>query len=314
MIPRPVALLWCVLASLTIASCGGDGATNPDPNADRLEIAFGYAAPGGPGFLFAAMDLYQMTKDGRLTTPFIATPYIEQHPQWSNDGKKIVFTNTGSDGSSIWVANADLTGIRQVLVSANDQDYGSWSPRGDSIAFNGMISSTEYGVLVMDAAGAGVRLAAQGGSWPSWSVNGRIAFSRDGEIWTVSPDGSGLLRVTSVATGEYDELAQWSRDGSRLAFIHVVPANNSYGRDFDVVTIRADGTDRRTLVAHSMNESPSWSPDGKYILYGQQDTSDPDPNRTRCTLFRIPADGGASVNLTPDRGIGLCGGASWRPM
>jgi Tol biopolymer transport system component len=255
MIINRVTPLFLALAALAATGCG-DGTTTPrDPNRDRLEITFGYAGRSGSGFLIASMDLFQMTKDGRLVTPFVSTPYIERSPQWSNDGKKILFTNLGSDGASIWVANADLTGIRQVRVDANDQDYGSWSPKGDSIAFGGMISDTEYGVLVMDDAGSGVRLVAQGGNWPSWSINGRIAFSKDGAIWTVNPDGSGLLRATSVASGEYDGFPQWSRDGSKLVFIHIVPADNPYGRDFDVVTIRADGTDRRTLVAHSINPS-----------------------------------------------------------
>jgi len=145
MIINRVTSLFLALAALAATGCG-DGTTTPgDPNRDRLEITFGYAGRSGSSFLIASMDLFQMTKDGRLVTPFVSTPYIERSPQWSNDGEKILFTNLGSDGASIWVANADLTGIRQVRVDANDQDYGSWSPKGDSIAFGGagLASRTE---------------------------------------------------------------------------------------------------------------------------------------------------------------------------
>src|SRR5436190_1384197 len=166
----------------------------------------------------------------------------------------------------------------------------------------------------MNADGSGLRVVVPGGGLPSWSINDRIALSKDGSIWTVNPDGSGLLRVTSVGAGEEDAFPKWSRDGSKLVFLHIVPSAGSLiGRDYDVVTIRADGTDRRTLVTKTYNMNPSWSPDGAYVLYEQQELNE-DPMGSRCFLYKIPASGGPSVNLTPNRGVGYCGGASWRPM
>jgi hypothetical protein len=76
-----LAALFIVLASLTVASCGSDDATNPDPNRDRLEITFSYGAN------LSSMDLLQITKDGRLATSFIASAGMDVFPQWSNDGK-----------------------------------------------------------------------------------------------------------------------------------------------------------------------------------------------------------------------------------
>lgn len=54
-------------------------------------------------------------------------------------------------------------------------------------------------------------------------ANGDIAFvsTRDGneEIYSVNPDGSGMMRVTNNSTSE-DGLPNWSPDGSKIAFTH----------------------------------------------------------------------------------------------
>jgi TolB protein len=147
-------------------------------------------------------------------------------------------------------------------------------------------------------------------SQPSWSFTNRIAYGSAGSIWTINPDGSGLLRVT---TGGNDEAPKWSRDGSKLAFEHVIPSvGTNHDKDFDIVTVNADGTGRKTLVTGGIYRDPSWSPDGAWVLYERVDISD--PSQPKCALLKIPAAGGTAVNLTPDRGVGYCGGSSWRPF
>jgi Tol biopolymer transport system component len=315
---RPVAGLLIAFAALAATSCGSDGATTPgdtsvDPNKDRLEITVSY----GSGSSASAMDLLQITKDGRLATPLVSAAGAEMFPEWTNDGTKLVFTSIVDGVASLWTVNADLTGLKQLVVdsnppanSFNNQLYGSWSPDGASIAFYRSIGGNEVGIAVMGADGTDVRWLAPGGDAPSWSSTNRIAFGKDGFIWTVNPDSSGLLRVTS-ADGDF--FPKWSRDGSRLAFLHVIPSvGTNHDKDFDVVTIRADGTDRRTLATGAINENISWSPDGAYVLYDRRDVSD--PTQPKCALYKVPVGGGPSLNLTPDRGVGYCGGSSWRPM
>src|SRR3954471_13873083 len=66
--------------------------------------------------------------------------------------------------------------------------------------------------------------------------NGKIAFSRGGDIWTMNPDGSGQLNLTNDATTQGSP--SWSPDGTRIAFDEV---------DSGVIktwTMKADGTDR----------------------------------------------------------------------
>lgn len=309
-----------LLLSFSLTNCGGDSTgpsgTTPDPNVDRLEIAFGYAT--GTSQRFETMDIFQSTKDGRLTAPLVATPDVEVDPQWSRDGSRLVFTRTDASGASplsLGVVNADGSARRLLVIDPvppssttfNNQSNGAWSPDGASIAFDRFIGETEAGIGIVGSDGTGVRWLTKAGLDPSWSSTDLIAYSGGSGIWTIRPDGSGATQVTTVAG---DVFPRWSRDGTRLVFLN--RTMNSSGTTYDVVTTRADGTERRTLVTGGNNVNASWSPDGAYILYEHLELGD--LTAPRCTLHRIPSNGGQSVNLTPDRGVGFCGGASWRPF
>lgn len=81
--------------------------------------------------------------------------------------------------------------------------------------------------------------------------NGAIAFVRDGDIFTVAADGTGLLQLTHLGTASRPA---WSPDGRRFAFV-------SAGY---VWTMSATGTN---AVAAFPGYAPSWSPDGKRLAY-----------------------------------------------
>lgn len=112
------------------------------------------------------------------------------------------------------------------------------------------------------------------GDTPSWSANGRrIAFSRtvnfdpetggNNEIFTMSHIGSDLRRLTHTRRNAYDANPSYSPSGRRIVFTR----DDVFGPGVWVMTIRSDGTDRRTLAREAGNAV--WSPDGKWIAYGK---------------------------------------------
>jgi Tol biopolymer transport system component len=107
------------------------------------------------------------------------------------------------------------------------------------------------GVLLLTAWTTGVATTPASAAYPG--QNGRIAFHRaDGALYSVRPDGTGLLRLGAGAQ------AAWSPDGRRIAFV-------SGG---DVWTMSQDGSDRRRVTATSDDESgPTWSPDGGRLAF-----------------------------------------------
>ncbi|MFO0903250.1 MAG: hypothetical protein U0939_09635 [Pirellulales bacterium] len=116
---------------------------------------------------------------------------------------------------SVLEAGGDLT--EWVLA------YHDWSPSGKHIAY-----STPWGLWVADCT---VGTATHGDAktrqiwtecrFPRWSPNGlRIAMSHDGNVWTISPDGSGAAKVLGKTRSDSYSVPVWSPDNSQLAVSH----------------------------------------------------------------------------------------------
>ncbi len=98
---------------------------------------------------------------------------------------------------------------------------------------------------------AGTAQAAYRGS------EGRIAFVRGGNIYTIEPDGTGLKQLT---TGKSDSGPRWSPNGTRIAYLH----------DGNLWIMRANGSHQRRITdaAPAFTDArPSWSPGGRYLAF-----------------------------------------------
>jgi hypothetical protein len=104
--------------------------------------------------------------------------------------------------------------------------------------------------------GAGILAAAPAALATYPGDNGVIAFSRDGDIWTVAPDGGGEHRLTFGP--DHDVAPEWSRDGKELLF----------ERNAQVFRMRADGSG--ITFVHEGSD-PQLSPSGKRIAFSWQD-------------------------------------------
>jgi Tol biopolymer transport system component len=98
--------------------------------------------------------------------------------------------------------------------------------------------------------------------FPSYSADGRKIVYR---VWSEQVKGLRILnledRTTQVLTTKADNLPGWSPDGSRIVFTRRVDAVN-----FDVFTIRPDGTDLRRLTTSGANDGHAiWSYDNKIL-------------------------------------------------
>jgi len=140
-------------------------------------------------------------------------------------------------------------------------------------------------------------------------VNGAIAFVRGGDIWTVNPDGSGMMQVTSGP--EDDSGPAWSADGSTIAF-----SRADGGGRADIWLVKPGSLPVRLTSTPFFSEvAPAWSPDGSRLTFARycvltEMPDDPDcgPYHVmRTTLVAARTDG------PEEHDIALGGGSSWSP-
>jgi Tol biopolymer transport system component len=129
-------------------------------------------------------------------------------------------------------------------------------------------------------------------------ANGRIAFVRHGDIYTVRPDGSALRRLTFTATataGGLDATPVWSPDGRRIAY-----ASQQAG-SWDIWVMNADGSGKHRVTFSDWGEAdPTWSPDGLWIAFTSDRGSTQPGSLDRGAIFksRSTAPFGAPIRLT----------------
>jgi Tol biopolymer transport system component len=81
------------------------------------------------------------------------------------------------------------------------------------------------------------------------------------ELWTASADGKNLSRIS--IDGESAYAAQWSPAGDRITYMSWIDPG-----PWRVMVVNADGGERReVLLAPYTGADPTWSPDGKAILF-----------------------------------------------
>lgn len=140
----------------------------------------------------------------------------------------------------------------------------------------------------------------------SWSPDGRsIAVSDGFSIVLVDPDGPADLEETPVATfTEPTRIVDWSHDGRSIVVVQTLPIDDSEEAWLDHVTIssiRADGTDRRTIVdaidAYNSNGVllAAVSPLDSTVLWivwaANQDNSQADSGPVQLELWSAAFDG-----------------------
>lgn len=195
-----------------------------------------------------------------------------EHPDWSPNGKKIVFELERQKPyrKGIALMSASGTGVR-ILTPRGIQGQPSFSPDGRSIVYEGL--------WIMRADGTHKRRVTRSPFFdtdPNFSPDGKlITFVRIKKdhrlqaLFAVRPDGSALRRLTPYSW-DVGVKHDWSPDGKLI----VLTTNADLaqpGESPNVVTIRPNGSGMRRLTRFTGGTKSalagSFSPDGKQILF-----------------------------------------------
>lgn len=235
-----------------------------------------------------------------------------EFPQWSHDGRRIVFTSDREGDKELYVMNADGSGVTRLTRAPGRDAHPYFSRDGRKIVFQSpRANGSDTNIYVMDADGSNVvRLTNLKGfaGVPVYSPDEEsIVFQwrgsndfKDGAKWrvcTMRADGSGFRVITPGEAN--DQVPNWTRDGRRLLFF-----SDRTGKD-QLYTMKPDGSDVRRLTTTDYNDRAAvWSPDNKKIVF----TSDRGGNSD---LYVMGADGTGARRLTNTRATEY--GGVWSP-
>jgi len=123
---------------------------------------------------------------------------------------------------------------------------------------------------------------------PSYSPDGKyICFNSDRsglqQIYVMRRDGSGVKRIT-FGKGLYGTPV-WSPRGDLIAFTKV------HKNRFYIGVMRADGSGERLLTENYYQEAPSWSPNGRVLIFYRETKSDAQGEGFSAKLWSIDLTG-----------------------
>jgi Tol biopolymer transport system component/DNA-binding winged helix-turn-helix (wHTH) protein len=189
---------------------------------------------------------------------------VDDSPQISSDGGRLVFTSGRSGHLEIWTAGPDGRNLIRITHFDGPQ-VGSprWSPDGKTIVFDSR-KIGESDIFLVPADGGDPKLLTEGtfrNVLPSWSRDGKWIYfcsNRSGtnQIWKMSPTGGAPTQVTTHGGWEGFE----SLDGTALFFTR--------GRDVSGIWKRDLATGAESLVTElsKAGRNRSWYP-GRTGLY-----------------------------------------------
>jgi Tol biopolymer transport system component/DNA-binding winged helix-turn-helix (wHTH) protein len=142
--------------------------------------------------------------DRPIAMPLLSSPFDEQTPDYSPDGKRLTFGSTRSGTQEIWIANADGSSASQMTsIGGARCSNPRWSPDGQIILFDSHREESADLYLLRPDTRELRRLTDDPADEiePRWSRDGRWIYfgsNRTGrhEVWKMPADGGGPVQVT----------------------------------------------------------------------------------------------------------------------
>jgi dipeptidyl aminopeptidase/acylaminoacyl peptidase len=217
-------------------------------------------------------------------------------PRWSPDSKQIAFISDRGGSSQVWMMNADGSGARQVTSISTEASGVSFFPDGKSLLF-----VSEVYPDCPDEACNHSRVEAEKNS----KVKARIYTSLLYRHWTEWQTARRRhLMVIPVEGGEYRDITPAAQhhvppfslggpdgyaiapDSKEVCYVMVSEKDQATTTNSELFVVPAEGGESRKITINAAaDQSPLYSPDGKYLAYRAQQRAGYESDRWRLMVM-----------------------------
>jgi TolB protein len=240
-------------------------------------------------------EIYVMDWDGYNSLPLTKNGSINLNPEFSPDGRDIIFTSYKRGNPDLYRRSLSSTAELPLSSRKGLNITGSWSPDGSKIAL-ALSKDGDAEIYTLDKEGGHpnrLTINAALDLYPTWSPDGKqIAFVSDRlgkpQIFVMNADGGDVRRLTT--SGSYNVNPRWSPKGDRIAYSRMSDGG------FNIFTITPDGAIDTQLTTEGSNENPSWSADGRFICFCAKRSSGDG-------VYVMRADGTGQTKVSQGKGM-----------
>jgi len=242
-----------------------------------------YVKVTGAGTDDERFELIVADSDGHNPQTIVRHSEPIMSPAWAPDGRRLAYVSFATGRSNVVIQDI-FTGQRQIVADgAGINGAPAFSPDGERLAMSlSRSGNPEIWVRNLETG----RMGQLTNHWsidtePAWSRDGRhILFTSDRagrpQIYRVRSDGRNVERITYE--GEYNSRVSVDPYTGLLAMVH------GGNQNFRIAVLDRDSDRLRVLSAGRMDESPSFAPNGRMVLYAASEG-------TRGVLYAVSVDG-----------------------
>ena len=294
-----LVLVWCCSASADVLTVDAFvrmvRCTDPRISPDGRHVAFVASVPDVDANR-SNTDIWIIPIKGGNRMRLTAAEGADYHPRWSHDGKRIAFISTRGGSPQVWtipVGGGEAVQLTDISTGAHDP---VWSPDGRQIIFYSFVypdcpddscnaarederESNPVKAKVID------RLLYR--HWDTWKDGKR------NHLFVIDSAGGDAIDITRLedhdfptfpwgGSGEY----AFSADGGEICCVSKHADMEAISTNTDLFLIdRAAQTIVRLTENEAADETPAYSPDGRFIAYRAQQQPGFESDRWRLMLY-----------------------------
>ena len=256
-------------------------------------------------------ELWVQAIAGGEPQPLAVAKPGDSGPQFSEDGKRILFLSSRDGSQQVWLAEFDgatgtASSARRLTSISTGADNAKWSPDGNSVVFTSSVYPDCPAITEQDSSGDKCN-ADRDAALAASKVKAQIFTHLLYRHWNhFTGDKRSHLFLVSVESGAVRDLTPndphdvppfslgggggfaFAPDSKELAFTENLDPEPAISTNADIFTLdltRASAKPVKVSTSKGGDFSPAYSPDGKYLAWRSQERAGYESDKFRLMLY-----------------------------